>query len=261
MLRKKVHDNIFTFPLLKEFGLSVNDSEGKLSDSLTAFFQRHPMIEMLKYDVYTRSTSSARPLATPGILQKLRHLEGFVEDGILLCNLGTCRLEYLTLDDCLLTTPRSEQCMQVRDALSKTASIRQLHLREPEGYSLDNISSIISACPNLTHLECRLDLVSSKRSNINLVYRTLLEMLPHLVCLRLNVQGWQSWNPFSERIRSGLSQEAWTIMLRKEHREAVTAVVPFLTDRLAKTLRIEVYSVENYSDKVLPLIEYSYYAK
>ncbi|KAE9397697.1 hypothetical protein BT96DRAFT_995521 [Gymnopus androsaceus JB14] len=175
---KVLSDSTFTFPFLREFGLEVNDVYGKLSDSLTAFFQHHPMIEVLKYRVHT-STSSARPLATPGIFRKLRHLESFAEDGILLCNLGTCWLEYLALDF-HLSRPQSERYLQVRDALSKTASIRQLNLRKQDGYNLDNVSSIISACPNLTHLECRLDLVSSKRCPTRSHACISSEYKPHL---------------------------------------------------------------------------------
>ena len=153
----------FFFPALIEFAFEIPDYESKLSDSLKHFLQRHPMIEVLKYRVYTLKTST-RPLATPGILQKLRHLEGFVEDGILACNLGLSRLESLTLDRCLqLAVPCSERCAQIRDALSKMASIRRLYLREQEGYDLANISSIISSCLNLTHFECWFDRVSSKR--------------------------------------------------------------------------------------------------
>ncbi|KAE9397704.1 hypothetical protein BT96DRAFT_62760 [Gymnopus androsaceus JB14] len=97
--------------------------------------------------------------------------------------------------------------------------------------------------------------------NIKPIYNTILEMLPHLVYLGLCVETWQNLPPYSEGVHSGLSKEAWTILLGKEHREAITAVVPF-TDRSANTLRIQVHDIGSYRKNSrllhLPFMDYSY---
>lgn len=154
---KALNDNTFTFPLLKEFLIELWDYEGNFSECLVAFLKRHSSIEVLKYHVHQdRKIAIPLPLGHREILPKMRFFEGFVEDGLLLCDPGTRRIESLVLVFSQAGC-RDARCRQIRDALTKTPSIRQLYLRESRlGDSLDNIRSVVSSSPNLTHFECLL---------------------------------------------------------------------------------------------------------
>ncbi|KAE9397644.1 hypothetical protein BT96DRAFT_65922 [Gymnopus androsaceus JB14] len=193
---KILNDNTFTFPLSTTLLLKIDATcDGNFSDSLKAFFRRHSMIEVLHYHVRANREMTTLPLACPSILPKLRHYEGFVEAALLLCEVGNRQMErlVLTLSSYTEPVPRLARCIQMRDRLLKMASIRQLYLRDSRlGDSLANISSVIFLCPNLTHFECLLDAHTSNRRNTRLVYKTIMEVLPHLVYLKLRVQTWDN---------------------------------------------------------------------
>lgn len=172
-LANLLKDDSFLLPRLTEFSLKLDDWDGHFPNTSISFFHRHPAIEVLRYLIFVnRQTRLALPSTGLTILPQLRYFEGTAEDAISLCNVGTRPIKHFTLVYTL--QHRLELQDQLHNAFAKMASIRELTLRAVNGYDTETLCRILSACPNLTHVDCLLNYNTSKRSVCHTVFLAIL---------------------------------------------------------------------------------------
>lgn len=163
-------DQDFTFPLLKEVTYLTDCPE--MAFSLKAFFLRHSEIQVLHYHDGTSNDFLDRKA-----LPKLRYFAGSSQNCINICTSGTRPIERVELS--IIThdrlgiddEARRRMNLQIRGALAKTPSIRQLCIIEPGvlrfgvrngGLSLNEVRNFSDSCPNLTRFEFLLDYQTSQ---------------------------------------------------------------------------------------------------
>ncbi|KAF9058802.1 hypothetical protein BDP27DRAFT_1432281 [Rhodocollybia butyracea] len=177
-------DDNFYFHHLKEFFFESADQVFRLKH----FLLRHPGIEKLgyriihsEYIVHSENTLTD-DFQTPQIVPNITEFTGSLINALHLCMsenqsrpirrlMVHCRHIMQYVDD-----PRHQL-----DSLRNATNIRELCLTSSyRGYNLDDITSIILVCPQLSHFGCMLSPVQPTEDYLSDVYSVVLNNLPHI---------------------------------------------------------------------------------
>ncbi|KAE9383170.1 hypothetical protein BT96DRAFT_982667 [Gymnopus androsaceus JB14] len=201
----------FTFPLLKKLHCI-----GFMN--CNTFLERHPGIEMLECGHSSKSGFT-------GVLPNLRLFSGFVTDFLALFSKNPPLVEYLKVHFVSSDRFGAKERMRFINGLINTRTLRRLVFNDDRanGISLGLFTTIIKACPNLTHFTSKLGMeVSAKPKS---VYSTILQNLADLEHLDLNFRRAYLGDSIREgvRARSGKSSASCGLNVRTRLKREIAA--------------------------------------
>ncbi|KAF9074240.1 hypothetical protein BDP27DRAFT_1416539 [Rhodocollybia butyracea] len=191
VLQELFDNETFTFTLLNEFYFETTDKIFRLQ----TFLLRHPQIQALGYRIIC-SEVLVQPentiiddLTVPGILPNIREFTGSLVNALLLSNKESQKRPLKRVRvHCGYITSRAGVLQRQLRALKTANNIQELYLTSSfRGHNLLDITTIVLACPQLTHFGCLLSPSQPTEEYLNHIYFVILRNLLQLEYLELFV--------------------------------------------------------------------------